>query len=1009
MAYPSVPPRNKAQDQLTMDYAKDPWGFIDEKFMAELHNSDNYEQYGPDNWSLTQIRTPLGSTINVEYEEDDYYMEAFSRKYWQDNLQIAVSTDHTKDSEGYMYFHIKNMDGLLENLNTNFSNYFTTGEKVFFDLWLIRTHKDGFFSKTSIGGVDLPSNYDFEVIVEEVSEDFLLLKVYRSQLNPPEFCAPQEGFQPPKCDTPSVIHYAWDEMSPLKYFAKKDGVGTNIYESKPRGEYIETAGVGSNRHVMVYKLLANKVDKDLAGGGLRVKSITLEDAMGNQYKTNYYYNKPGTNKDPEHNHYVSSGITSFAPERGLKFIPYQPELPSPGVMYEHVTMEPFGVDGNSMGKTQYEFFVLQPLFDIFNPNLEMKDTNGIPIFESEVFDFGGGDMWVPDQNAYAKQVNLKVNTSHIGQFKSVSQYNRFGHLISKTTNNYVSGEAVKAIDGRGSIRESFQTMKSVFNSFGIFNGLKKRLISISSKEEFSSVLQSVNTVSKSFETTETYFDPDPNIGTFRVTETTRADGTKIRTSKLPAYHKYPTMGSKVDNPGNKNMLAQQAMAITEIQDVNEDWQKISSNITTWKPEVYEVELNQYDVWRKHKTFTWNGTTDTQGYFTNYNGDDDGFDWSDPESTQPSQWKQLSEVTRYNDFSNPLEIKDINGNLTATKMGYKDSKTLMTCNAGYNESFYSGAEDHDGQGNFGGGVTKGTATLTTDAHTGTHALSISENQNGYHVTAEHEDAEPKKFKISLWAKTDNAGSVQLNVGGNTINFNPAEIIRAGDWTLLNFYADIETDTPVNVASASGTVIVDDFRLHPISSTMNSYVYNEWDELTDILGPNNLATKYEYDAAGRLVRIYSEIQNVDQVLPGGFKKVREYAYTYKYGDFDPSEDEEEVYDDLYFSGLGVDDHFSGPANVTAYVSGGSGVYEYQWSLKYCQDPEQPDPNICPGDLQPAYGGWSQQNSIPIHTYCHGTRAVYWCRVRDLQTNEIVENQGNHKRKGCNGNDGGGGEQE
>lgn len=93
MDYPDLPPRNKIEDQLVMDYAKDPWGFIDEKYVAELNNSSNHKLYGPDNWSLTQIKTPLGSTINIEHEEDDYYMEAFSRKFWQDNLQIAATTD----------------------------------------------------------------------------------------------------------------------------------------------------------------------------------------------------------------------------------------------------------------------------------------------------------------------------------------------------------------------------------------------------------------------------------------------------------------------------------------------------------------------------------------------------------------------------------------------------------------------------------------------------------------------------------------------------------------------------------------------------------------------------------------------------------------------------------------------------------------------------------------------------------------------------------------------------
>ncbi|WP_123877503.1 hypothetical protein [Flagellimonas maritima] len=1013
MDYPNLPPRHKVEDQLVVDYAKDPWGFIDEKYVANLNNSSNHKLYGPDNWSLTQIKTPLGSAINIEHEEDDYYIEAFSRKFWQDNLQIAVTTDGNNIPNSYMYFHIKNMDDLREDLITNFNNYFSIGEKAFFDLWLVRTYDNGLFSEDDLGGVDLPSKYDYEVTVDQVSDDFLVLKVYRDPFNPLIVCPPPDPFGT-QCDEQAVVKKSWDGISPINYFAKKDGVGSNIYEVKPRGVYLYSVGDGANRHVMSYKLLANKVDRDLTGGGLRVKNIVLEDDMGNEYKTAYYYNKPGTNNDPEHDNYMSSGITSFAPERGLKFVPYQPELPSPGVMYEHVTMEPFNVNGNSIGKTQYEFFTLQPLFDIFNPELEMKDRDDMPIFNSQVFDKGFGEEWISNIKAYAKIIDLKINTSHIGQFKSVSQYNRFEQLISKTTNNYVSGEDAKLIDGRGSVRESFQTMKSVYLKIEIpFQNdqtiVKKRLISISSKEELSSVLKSVHTVSNGFETIEEYFDADPNTGAFKTTETKRSDGTQMRTTKLPAYTKYPAMGSKVDNPTNKNMLTQQVMSVTEIENGNNSWEKIAANITTWNPETYEVstfvgefpnevELTQYfDVWRKHKTFTWDGETSTEGYFTNYTGEDDGFDWSDPEIVQPSQWKQLSEVTQYDQFSNPLEIKDINGNLASTKMGYKNSKTIAVSNASYDAAFYSGAEDHDGQGNFGGGVDKGTATIVDDAHTGDHALSVSNGQTGYKVTVNHGES-PKPYKISVWAKNGNHTDVRVNVGGNIIAHNPLEEVQAGNWVLLNFYKEVTSGAQVNVTTNGGNVIVDDFRIHPIEASMTSYVYNQWDELTDILGPNNLATKYEYDEAGRLLRIYSEIENIDQILAGGFKKVREYAYTYK-GELAPPEEEN---DPLSLT-LGIDDPSSEQAKVIASANGGSGQYEYKWSVKYCNDGDAG----CPGALEPNYDpNWSVLDSRNINTNCT-KRAVYWCIVKDLVTQLTAQAQGNHKRTGCGG--GGGGDDE
>ncbi|MFK7747822.1 MAG: hypothetical protein AB8B65_05505, partial [Kordia sp.] len=71
---------------------------------------------------------------------------------------------------------------------------------------------------------------------------------------------------------------------------------------------------------------------------------------------------------------------------------------------------------------------------------------------------------------------------------------------------------------------------------------------------------------------------------------------------------------------------------------------------------------------------------------------------------------------------------------------------------------------------------------------------------------------------------------------------------------------------------------DYRIHPISSSMATYVYNQWDELSYILDGNNLGTYYEYDTAGRLIRTSKEVIDNASVT-GGFKKVSESNYNYK----------------------------------------------------------------------------------------------------------------------------------
>ena len=53
----------------------------------------------------------------------------------------------------------------------------------------------------------------------------------------------------------------------------------------------------------------------------------------------------------------SSGITSYAPVDGLKFVPYQTEIPGPAVMYEYVTMKETSNSGEYDSKTRYRHHV----------------------------------------------------------------------------------------------------------------------------------------------------------------------------------------------------------------------------------------------------------------------------------------------------------------------------------------------------------------------------------------------------------------------------------------------------------------------------------------------------------------------------------------------------------------------------------------------------------------------------------------------------------------------------
>ena len=237
---------------------------------------------------------------------------------------------------------------------------------------------------------------------------------------------------------------------------------------------------------------------------------------------------------------------------------------------------------------------------------------------------------------------------------------------------------------------------------------------------------------------------------------------------------------------------------------------------------------------------------------------------------------------------PLEVKDINNNKAATKMDVLNQKVEANGNAAYNEMYYSGGEIFRDGGFWLGQEVRNFNGIRTDekAHTGKYSIATTNtSQFGVFMRNGHR---PGKYKISVWAHKDNYLKARLrwfnNDAVNTFDFN-GEKVFAGDWVLLNHYTDVHYMDNANAywyvnSDDNTTVYFDDLMIRPIASSITGYVYNEFDELTHIIGNNGLATRFEYDAAGRLVKTYVEIvDDPANSIIGGFKLKAENNYHYK----------------------------------------------------------------------------------------------------------------------------------
>ena len=835
---------------------------------VSIYNSDNEDSWGftadyPESSSLKYISTPLGSKFEITYEPDDFYQEAATNfRTYNDGIQFNFY-----NHEGKLRFDIENKTD-SKDLNY-FNDYFQVGAPVKVDIWaaLLHEYRDPFCEDRS-GSIDIQNEFVNVVYVSDTKVTF------ETSL--------------------SHTHNYNDGLNWL-YSSGPMGLGFSDHtmQNLLRGQFPDLPDTcrDDTAVTFLFKIFAKDSKKNRKGGGLRVKDIAITDGTIS-YKTNYYYNDLNYSSDPNSSSYRSSGITSYAPSKFDKEIEYVTEMPPPGVTYGYVTTEKIGSDNTVSSKTVYNFETFKPIVKTDNSSysLGLLYINKTPTESSGTYSVNGNNAKISS----TKYV-VKDNKSAIGRLLSVSNYNTSNQLLSKTNNVYRDFNE----NNQGVIQETFYS----YTKNKIQGSVDQYLLNSSSKIINPNALLFSRKTSGGYTFTEVYGKYDFNTGQVLETITDDSKGNRFKTELIPAYTipEYGSgdysMGSKVDNPTNKNMLSQQAMSKTYMN-VAGDWKETGVGITTWNNDWFYTDYSggvssppndgigrKFKIWRKHKSFVWDGGLNDDGTlqgFTNSTPehDDENFVWTvGPEIAQTNaDWKNVSTTTQYDHYSMPLEVRDINGNYAATKMGDANSKVFMSANAKYGECFYTGAEDPL-SGSFIGQQIKlvnGASRVSTYAHTGTQSIQIAPG-NSIHVDFISGKYRSGNYKVSVWVKKDNAANVRVGFGSASEPFN-GEQITAGDWVQLNHYMDLNGSSGyINITSNNGNIYADDLRVHPIASSMTSYVYNEWDELWYIIGTNGLASKFEYDAAGRLIKTYSEIIDTPSV-PGGFKTVSKNYYNY-----------------------------------------------------------------------------------------------------------------------------------
>jgi hypothetical protein len=272
------------------------------------------------------------------------------------------------------------------------------------------------------------------------------------------------------------------------------------------------------------------------------------------------------------------------------------------------------------------------------------------------------------------------------------------------------------------------------------------------------------------------------------------------------------------------------------------------------------------------------------------------------------WTNANTVTLYDKYGQELENKDALGRYSAANFDFNgELPALVASNAMNREVFTNSFEDEKFKTTNGVNIASvqlksndsmSIANLSTQStsHAGLYSLSLNtsgitletranytEHKIGNYLSASttgyrlmggdiypngFQPIPAKKYIISTWVKDGQATVKNVNISAN-IRTNNGSLVNVPltckaiveGWKLLegSFTATVADKFEVILKSNSGTVNIDDIRIHPKDAHLKSYAYNEQNfKLMAELDENAFATFYEYDDEGQLIRVKKETE-------------------------------------------------------------------------------------------------------------------------------------------------------
>lgn len=669
------------------------------------------------------------------------------------------------------------------------------------------------------------------------------------------------------------------------------------------------------------------VGYNVYGGGVRVKKIITRNEATDAYTTLYEYeNGVALN---EADRFVSPKIRynrswpCGVPEKLQAFGGDKFDL-APAIGYSKVNVKKLGQVNAAKGWTEFYFNTSDVYIDHYKANITSRKTYTVTGNSCQrtdtAFIVEYVDKYSPYWGLTTEQRMYDVNNNMLG--KTVYDYETTGQ--GALVENFVFEIAKKK---RPSANPDIGYPDPCVYNIDNLNASYEVCI----KRHYPVILKRSTSYGMGTKTISETLRRDEVTGEATVVRTMGDNNTSALSFKTPAFRiaAFAGMGPKSVNPSWANVLGSEAYhyAIIDSTIANNNFAGAGASVYTRTAYVrgydagnntYTTSLTSLPYWYNRLSYAWSGTVgslDQYGLYKRSEITTYPFNFSSPSSNN-TRWRLSSDISLMDDKGHTIETRLFNNKFTASKFDASGKYLLaQISNCNYKSFTFSGFESLNALGMSDGEINMSASycalSNAVTPHSGNFVLRAyggggNSTMPRYSITYDGTGVNGEElgllrgrvYRASVWTHTTSvsSASLYLQLNGSTptgtihqtvaMGKTDARAITIGEWTLLSVDIKVPADyqsagSTINNLTAglsvpSGTAYFDDFQLHPVESTTGAKVYDPlmgW-ILADI-SAEGYATKYTYDAAGRLVNTYQEIPNV------GLKLIKRKTYNYARG--------------------------------------------------------------------------------------------------------------------------------